>query len=126
MIISECMYKEVEDWIKKAEGDLKAAENSLNFKYYDWSCFQSEQAVEKALKALLLKEKNRIPKTHDLVSLGKEVNLPIKYIDYCKELTLSYIYIRYPDIENKKDIRDMAPILLNYAKEILQWIKEKI
>lgn len=40
-------------WLRQAESDLNAAKNSMNSKNYDWSCFQSQQAAEKCLKAFL-------------------------------------------------------------------------
>lgn len=40
-------------WLKQAEADLKAAKDSLEDRNYEWSCFQSQQSGEKALKACL-------------------------------------------------------------------------
>jgi HEPN domain-containing protein len=43
-------------WLKQAEADLKAAKDSLNDENYEWSCFQSQQSGEKALKAVFMRE----------------------------------------------------------------------
>ena len=51
------MGKEVENWWKQAQRDLISANNSLNAKDFYLSAFMSQQAVEKALKAVLIKEK---------------------------------------------------------------------
>ncbi|MHA1253094.1 MAG: HEPN domain-containing protein [Candidatus Helarchaeota archaeon] len=40
-------------WFRQAESDLKAAKNRKKKKKYNWSCFQAQQAAEKALKAFL-------------------------------------------------------------------------
>jgi HEPN domain-containing protein len=42
---------EAERWLSQARSDLRAAENSLAGGSFDWACFQSQQAGEKALKA---------------------------------------------------------------------------
>ncbi|WP_291998923.1 HEPN domain-containing protein [Caldivirga sp.] len=46
-------FSEAERRFKQALRDLEAARGSLNNGYYEWSCFQSQQAAEKSLKALL-------------------------------------------------------------------------
>ena len=73
-----------------------------------------------------LKEKNKIKKIHDLVELGRDINLPQNLIDYCKELTLSYIYSRYPDIKEEKNIKSISSKFLKNAKIILKWIGKKL
>lgn len=40
-------------WFEQAEADLRAAEDSATGGHYEWSCFQCQQAGEKALKAFL-------------------------------------------------------------------------
>ncbi len=39
------------DWMDQAEGDLEHARSDLKGGFYDWACFSSHQAAEKALKA---------------------------------------------------------------------------
>lgn len=46
------MPRRVDDWFKQAEKDLKHARHSLEKKDYEWACFASQQAAEKALKSL--------------------------------------------------------------------------
>lgn len=43
-----------EDWLKQADSDLGASEDSAISKHYEWACFQAQQAAEKALKALII------------------------------------------------------------------------
>lgn len=42
------------DWLNQAKEDFQAAIDSMNSDHYEWTCFQAQQAAEKALKALLL------------------------------------------------------------------------
>ncbi len=114
------------DWFKKAERDFQAAKDSLNAKNYEWSCFQSQQAVEKALKSLLIKRFGDFPRIHDLVRLGKDVKLPSELSEGLKELTLSYIYTRYPDIEGEPDLKEKSLNFLNITDNILKWVKKNL
>lgn len=120
------MNEEVNKWWNKAKDDLDKAKILFKNKKYDGAVFFCQQSAEKGLKALSLKGKNEIKRIHDLVELGKYVNLPQNLIDHCKELTLSYIYSRYPDIEEEKDIKSISTDFLKYAEEILKWIEEKL
>jgi len=46
------MPKRFRDWLSQAENDLEHARKSLKMEDYSWSCFASQQAAEKAVKAL--------------------------------------------------------------------------
>ena len=121
------MKEEVKRWWFKAKDDLEKAIILHKNKKYDGAVFFCQQSVEKGLKAVSLKEKNKIKKIHDLVGLGKDCSLPQNLIDYCKELTLAYIYSRYPDIkEENKSIESISSTFLKYTKEILKWIESKL
>ncbi|MFA4957150.1 MAG: HEPN domain-containing protein [Candidatus Methanoperedens sp.] len=37
-----------EDWLKQADSDMCAAEDSASSNHYEWACFQAQQAAEKA------------------------------------------------------------------------------
>ena len=40
------------DWLRQAEHDLAVARSNAQNNHNDWACFASQQAAEKALKAL--------------------------------------------------------------------------
>lgn len=42
---------EAQRWLQQARADLRAAESSIAAEVFEWACFQSQQAAEKALKA---------------------------------------------------------------------------
>jgi HEPN domain-containing protein len=59
-------------WLAKAESDLSAAMWMLDSEGpYDTACFHSQQAIEKALKALLAFHEQPIPRSHDLDELQR-------------------------------------------------------
>jgi len=66
------MRKITAKWLKQAEADLKAAKDSLDGEHYEWSCFQSQQSSEKALKAFLYNMGLTSIMTHSLKELLKE------------------------------------------------------
>jgi HEPN domain-containing protein len=59
-------------WLAKAESDLSAARWMLAGEGpYDTACFHTQQAIEKALKALLAFHAQPIPRSHDLDELQR-------------------------------------------------------
>lgn len=88
------------DWLNQATYDLAAAKNLLNSGDHAWSCFLSQQTVEKSLKVIGEKF-NIFIWGHDLVDILKELkkSIEIPYLIelHCKTLNLYYISTRYPD-----------------------------
>lgn len=65
------MKLETQEWLEKAEGDLKVArrEAQTTDPVYDAVCFHAQQCAEKYLKALLEEHNITFPRIHDLVAL---------------------------------------------------------
>ena len=63
----------VQGWLKKATGDLHAAERLLELDQVDCfaAAFHAQQAAEKFLKAFLVRHQIPFPKTHDIQDLLK-------------------------------------------------------
>ena len=87
--------------LRQAEGDLQAARDSLRAEHFNWACFQAQQSVEKAIKALLYLEGRISVRTHVIVDLIKEA---VKHHSELATLTeagkfLDTVYqrARYPD-----------------------------
>ena len=67
----------VKAWLKKAENDLSAAENSIEAKLYDIASFHAQQCAEKYLKAFLTYHEIEFEKTHaieDLLLLASQID----------------------------------------------------
>ena len=120
------MRPEVEKWWKQALDDLEKAKILYENKKYDGAAFYCQQAVEKAFKALLLKKTRKIRKIHDLVELGNEIGLPEKLINPIKELTMAYVYSRYPDVKREPNLKVKVSHFLETSKEALKWVKKKL
>jgi HEPN domain-containing protein len=80
------MKKEADVWMKKAEKDLLAACINLRSGLYDVASFLSQQSAEKALKAVYISRFERLWKIHDLAKLGKEIDVPLKILEFCDSL----------------------------------------
>jgi len=95
------MNKEAKRWLKQAEADLKAVKDSVNSANYEWACFQSQQAGEKALKAYLYSHGYTSIITHSLKMLLKEcVKLDKSFADIDEEariLDTYYIPVKFPN-----------------------------
>jgi len=125
------MRKEVIDWFTQAKADLRTAENCLKSKDYYASAFFSQQAAEKALKALHINEKKELPpRTHSLIEIGKALGVPTNLASALRDLSPEYIITRYPnaaygipaDIYDEEKAKDR----LEKAKVILQWVRAKL
>lgn len=66
--------KRYQVWLEQAEYDFEAAKVSRKNDFNEWACFQCEQAVEKALKAVLVHAGWRPPKMHKLAVLMSYCN----------------------------------------------------
>lgn len=120
------MNEEIKKWWKRAKGDLKKAKDNLNIKNYDLTSFLCQQAVEKALKALLIKKTKKFPKIHDLVRLGRLVDIDKDLLKNCEKLTSVYVETRYPDISDIKYTKEEAEQDIKTAKKVIKWVREKI
>lgn len=65
-------------WLKRANSSLLQSKQRSEGIYLEDLCFNAHQAVEKALKALLLKLGGKFPFTHDIVRLNTEIEKHIK------------------------------------------------
>jgi HEPN domain-containing protein len=87
-------------WFEQAEADLRAAELSAAGGAYEWACFQSQQAGEKALKAYLYARGLTSIITHSLRRLLQECRALDRAFEDLAEagrlLDQHYIATRYP------------------------------
>jgi HEPN domain-containing protein len=122
--MKESLHEEVVcRWLRKAIEDLEIAERILP-DYPGGSTFHSQQAVEKALKALLIALGKRPPKTHRielLLELIKRSDVDVSEIEaYEPEKLSNYaVEARYPDfgeepsLEEAKEAYKIAKTHLN-------------
>jgi len=124
------MRKEIDYWFEQAKADMKSAADLLKTDNYYASVFFSQQAAEKSLKSLYIKEQRTSIKTHNLVFLARELGAPESIINNCAELTPDYLTTRYPDAATgapfESYTKESAERHLRMAKEVLQWVETKL
>lgn len=90
------------DWLKQALRDLEHAKKSVRFQDYEWACFSSQQAAEKAIKAVYL-SLGMEAWGHDLTNLIRGLKkiaglkIPRQLIECAAELDKHYVISRYPN-----------------------------
>ncbi len=65
-------------------------------------------------------------RTHDLVSLARDLELSEEVIQDCKELSPAYMYTRYPDVILIKNIERESSKFIDITEKILKWLEKKI
>lgn len=90
-----------ETWLRQAEADLEASRSSLAAGHPEWACYQSQQAAEKALKALIYRHGMTTVRTHSLRRLVEEAMKTVPSIasvmEGAKYLEGFFISTRYPN-----------------------------
>lgn len=128
------MAKRIEDWFRQVEKDLQHAGHALEDDDYEWSCFASQQAVEKAIKAVYEKMGIGV-RGHSILGLIKGLEssfkIPEKFYSYARTLSRYYLEARYPSgfpegAPMDYFDEDMARGGLNAAEKILEWCRNII
>ena len=124
------MREEIKNNWEQAKADLKTAENSLKSGDYYASVFWCQQSLEKALKSYILLTKKESFFIHSLVKLGRIAEVPKKFEMYLKNISPEYYATRYADasgdIPYKLYNKEENLKILNYTKEIIEWINTQI
>jgi HEPN domain-containing protein len=96
---SACVLRpETQLWWNQAKRDFQVARRNHRSRDYDVAVFYSEQAVQEALKAVILHRTERPPpKIHNLVELGRIVGVDPSMSLFLADLAPQYIRTRYPD-----------------------------
>ncbi|NJF25787.1 HEPN domain-containing protein [Thermococcus sp. Bubb.Bath] len=117
------------DWIRKGEDDLKLAELALENGIYDYVAFHAQQAVEKFLKAFLVKNGRPIMKTHDIAYLtekcrGIDPSFQELYeinAHYLSDFAVEVQYTGYYSVP-----KELAEEAIEIAKAVLDFVIDKL
>jgi HEPN domain-containing protein len=123
--------EEAKRWWSQGLEDLKATELNLGSRLFYVCAFFSQQAAEKALKALYIEVKREPqPRTHDLTELGTSLQVPADIMDILIELNPVFVVTRYPDAANGIPARmyneRLASSHLDQARRVIEWARERL
>lgn len=119
------MREEAKNWLKKAEDDLGTTEVCMKGRRLGASAFHSQQAAEKALKAVQIQKLGKFDKVHDLLALADSVHAPDDVAERCIRLNPYYTITRYPDVVEPVT-EQTARGLLKVSKEVVKWAKRTL
>ena len=122
------------DWFSQSERDLEQARESHASKRYEWACFASHQAAEKAVKALHL-ARGQEAWGHAVARLLGELPCDVSanesLVDKAHVLDSYYVAARYPNghaegapFENIGGLQ--AEEAVCYAGEILEFVRAQM
>ncbi|MBW2370150.1 MAG: HEPN domain-containing protein [Deltaproteobacteria bacterium] len=122
------------DWLRQAKRDLERATIDIKYAFFEWACFTSQQAAEKAIKAVF-QAQNMSVRGHSTVKmlegLKDQMDLSEEIFHAARVLDRYYIESRDPngfpegspmDFFDKK-IADEA---YDAASQILRWSENTI
>lgn len=125
------MREESKLWFEQAQDDIKYAQSNLDQGAFYVCAFLAQQGAEKALKALYIEKKRDLPaKTHNLVTLGKALDVSLQMLSTLREINPAFVTTRYPDAANGRpsEVFDekIASNHLARALEVLEWVADRI
>ncbi len=122
------MSPTAQKWAEQARYDLETARAMLTSGRYLYVLFCCQQAVEKALKGLIVERTGEFPpRTHSLPRLAEALELELKAqdTDFLAELSVFYIQTRYPEqLESLASAGTpaKAEATLGKTEETVQWL----
>jgi HEPN domain-containing protein len=119
------------DWLDEAEDDFSSAEILFKEGKYSKACFLSQQAAEKAVKALCIAKYGRYEEFHSVSELLRTVGAPSELVEVGDYLNGFYIPTKYPNVwplgaPFKHYKREDAERALNRSKTVIDYVKEQI
>ncbi len=124
------MREESNNCWRQSQEDLITAKVNRRAKRYYASVFFSQQCAEKALKACYIETFRKLPQSHNLVELAKDLKASVRIMSAARELNPEYLATRYVDAANgvPADMYDdgSARMHLKCAEEIAAWIRKKL
>jgi len=118
-----------EEWIERAKGSLELSQAKIiHYIQYEDLCFQVQQAVEKALKGLLIYYNVEPEFTHNieilLTELEKFTVIP-QDVQQAMKLTIYAVQTRYPN-DYDEITKEEYEKAVKIAKDCLDWVENKI
>ncbi len=121
-----------QEWLRAAERDRLTAQHLLTADHYEACAFYCQQAIEKLLKAIIVKQTNqRPPHIHSLRLLLEkiaEIDLTSEIIEIAANIDAYYVGARYPldAVDPGKFVRPLAELAVQNTNEVFEWFLARI
>ena len=123
-------------WLRQTGHDLVIAQTHFQSGCYSDCCFMSEQTAQKAMKAFLFAQGERVVVEHSIAgmmkrALGYDATFR-SFLEKASVLDQYYIPTRYPDalaepaVPFESYTREQASQALAFAHEIVELVKQKV
>lgn len=117
------------EWLRRAKSNLIQAKNNSQGIYLEDLCFLAQQAVEKALKGLLLHRKVKFPYIHDIAELIRlveksDIEVPLDVREAAR-LSDFAVEARYPGLAEPVSQKEYLECL-NLAEKVVLWVEKHI
>ena len=124
------MLKATANWLAQVDYDIATAEQMMQVGRYIYVIFMSHMALEKALKALVTEETQKLPpRSHNLIDLAQRAHVVLsqEQQDFLGKINNTSVSVRYPD--------DLSAMLSQYpeaiaqdylerTKELILWVRQ--
>lgn len=117
------------EWLNRAKSDLTIAQSPIPGAYLEDLCYHAQQAVEKALKSLLLHRVGQFPYVHDLgtlVSRLEEASVIVP--DHVRDAVVLTKYAvggRYPGFDEPVTTEEREDACRR-AGAVMQWVARQL
>ena len=124
------MLKATANWLAQVDYDVATAEHMLHVGRYIYVIFMSHMALEKALKALVTEETQKLPpRTHNLIDLAQRARVVLSQAqqDFLGKLNNTSVVVRYPDDLSALVSQYPEAIAQDYlerTKELILWVRQ--
>ena len=124
------MLKATANWLAQVDYDIATAEQILRTGRYIYVIFMSHMALEKALKALVTEETQKLPpRTHNLIDLAQRAHVVLsqEQQDFLGKLNNTSVVVRYPDDLSAMVSQYPEAIAQDYlkrTKELILWVRQ--
>jgi HEPN domain-containing protein len=126
------LNKTIKYWLDGAQYDLETARSLLQTKRFPYALFFAHLALEKVLKALVVKNtQEHAPYTHSLPFLASKlgIEIPEQTLDRFAEYMEFHLEARYPDEKKdfyKKCTEEFSVGKFKEMEEIYQWLIQQL
>lgn len=124
--------KTISYWLNSAKYDLSVATAMFKSKKYPYTLFMGHLALEKLLKAFIVKNtKSHAPYSHSLPYLAEKsgADIPETTLIKLREIMEFHFEARYPDASMafyKKCTKKYTTQRLKEIKDVFKWVKARL